>query len=518
MVTDNQVRRLVRLMQSENSLAVAASKAGMDQKTARKYVRSGKLPSEIKPDHHWRTREDPFAEVWQEVRSKLELNPGLEAKTLFEDLQRRYPGRFQDGQLRTLQRKVKRWRALEGPPKEVFFPQEHRPGELCQSDFTHLSSLCVTIRRQHFRHLLYHFVLTYSNWEAGTICFSESFESLSEGLQNALWQLGGVPRMHRTDRLSAAVHKDLDPDVFTERYSALLRHYSLEGQKTQAASPHENGDIEQRHHRFKRALDQSLLLRGSRDFDSRADYEAFLCKLFGQLNAGREDRLREELTVLRRLPIRRLDTAKRLRVKVRGSSTIRVAKNLYSVDSRLVDETVEVRLFAEHLEIYYAQQKIDTLPRLRGEGRHRIEYRHVIDWLVRKPGAFEHYRYREDLFPTHRFRVAYDQLRSRLNGRSSKEYLRILHTAARENEAAVDEALRQLIEQGQVISAERVHGLVAAGARPARPREIVIDEVELSAYDALLHADTCGDLGDRRSPLSPGEAGGRSAVSRRRIA
>jgi len=473
MTTDKQVRRLFTLMQSEKTLSVAAAKAGMDEKTARKYLRQGKLPSETQKEHTWRTRKDPFADVWAEVRAKLELNPGLEAKTLFEDLQRRYPGQFQDGQLRTLQRRVKRWRALEGPPKEVFFPQEHQPGRLCASDFTHMMSLGVTIRGQRFEHLIYHFVLTYSNWETGMVCFSESFESLSEGLQQALWELGGVPSAHRTDRLSAAVHKDLNPDIFTERYGGLLRHYGLQGQKTQAASPHENGDVEQRHYRFKRALEQSLLLRGSRDFDSRADYQAFLRKLFGQLNAGRQDRLQEELTVLQRLPARRLDTSKRLRVKVRGSSTIRVAKNVYSVDSRLIDETVEVRLFAEHLEIYYAQQKV----------------------LVRKPGAFEHYRYRQDLFPTHRFRLAYDQLKSRLNGRSSKEYLRILLTAARESEAAVDEALRHLVEHSQVISADRVHELVATGAELARPREVVIDKVELTAYDALLHAGTASDAG-----------------------
>lgn len=490
MVTDQQVRRLFTLMQSEKTLAVAAAKAGMDEKTARKYRRLGKLPSEVKKDHTWRTRKDPFKDVWDDVRTKLEVNPGLEAKTLFEDLQRRYPAQFQDGQLRTLQRRVKQWRALEGPPKEVFFPQEHHPGELCQSDFTHMTALGVTIGGQRFEHLIYHFVLTYSNWETGTICFSESFESLSEGLQRALWQLGGVPKAHRTDRLSAAVHKDLSPEVFTDRYSALLRHYAMTGQRTQPASPHENGDIEQRHHRFKRALDQALMLRGSRDFDSRAAYEAFLRKLFSQLNAGRADRLQEERAVLRRLPAAGLDTSKRLRTRVRQSSTIRVAKNVYSVDSRLIDEMIEVRLHAEHLEIRYAQQTIDRLPRLRGEGRHHVEYRHVIDWLVRKPGAFEHYRYRQDLFPTHRFRVAYDQLKSRLNGRSSKEYLRILHTAARENEAAVDAALAQLIENGRVISAERVEALVAAGTALARPREVTIDTVELIAYDVLLGAQT----------------------------
>ena len=207
MVTDKQVRRLMELLGKGKSLATSAAKVDMDEKTARKYRGLGKLPNEVKVNHTWRTREDPFAEVWQEVKEKLRINAGLEAKTLFEDLQRRYPGRFSDGQLRTLQRRVKLWHALEGPAKEVFFPQVHKPGQLCQSDFTHRGALGVTIEGQPFEHLLYHFVLTYSNWETGTLCFSESFESLSKGLQNALWQLGGVPQRHRTDRLSAAVKK-----------------------------------------------------------------------------------------------------------------------------------------------------------------------------------------------------------------------------------------------------------------------------------------------------------------------
>ena len=203
MVKDQQVRRLFTLLQTENSQAVAAAQAGMDVKTARKYQRLRRLPSEDKVIHNWRTREDPFEGVWAEVRQELAVNPGLEANTLFQALQRQYPGRFQDGQARTLQRRIKTWRALEGPAREVFFSQVHEPGRLCASDFTHLSELGITLAGQPFDHLVYHFVLTYSNWEQCTVCFSESFESLAEGLQNALWALGGVPAEHRTDRLSA---------------------------------------------------------------------------------------------------------------------------------------------------------------------------------------------------------------------------------------------------------------------------------------------------------------------------
>ena len=478
----------MELLGKGKSLIAAASKADMDEKTARKYRRLGKLPSDIKVEHTWRTREDPFSEVWKEVKEKLEINPGLEAKTLFEDLQHRYPGQFADGQLRTLQRRVKIWRALEGPPKEVFFPQKHHPGELCQSDFTHMGSLGVTIQGQPFDHLIYHFVLTYSNWETGTICFSESFESLSEGLQNALWELGGVPRMHRTDRLSAAVKNPANPKEFTQRYKALLNHYNLQGQKTQPESPNENGDIEQRHYRFKKALDQSLMLRGSRDFSSREEYAAFLRKLFSQLNAGRRDRFKEEQEVLRRLPFKRLESCKKLKLRVGPSSTIRVNHNVYSVHSRLIRELIEVRIYMEYLEIWYAQQKIETIPRLRGEGKHHIQYRHIIDWLVRKPGAFENYRYRDALFPTHRFRMAYDWLKERKPSKAAKEYLKILYLAARRNEAMVDYAIRNLIDNDQPISIEAVTSIVDSIDQIPSPAEVTIEKVDLGIYDALLHS------------------------------
>jgi hypothetical protein len=468
------------------TLITAASKADMDEKTARKYLRLGKLPSDIKVEHTWRTREDPFSDVWEEIKEKLEINPGLEAKTLFEELQRRSPGQFSDGQLRTLQRRIKIWRSLEGPSKEVFFPQEHHPGDLCQSDFTHMGSLGVTIQGQPFDHLIYHFVLTYSNWETGTICFSESFESLSEGVQNALWELGGVPKMHRTDRLSAALKKPGNPEEFTERYKALLNHYNLKGHKTQPGRPNENGDIEQRHYRFKEALDQSLMLRGTRDFSSREEYAGFLRELFSQLNGGRRDRFKEEQEVLRRLPFRRLESFKKFKVRVGPSSTIRVNHNVYSVHSRLIREMIEVRLYMEHLEIWYAQQRIETIPRLRGEGKHNIQYRHIIDWLVRKAGAFENYRYRDALFPTHRFRMAYDWLKEKRHSKAAKEYLNILHLAARRNETMVDYALGNLIDKEQPISIESVTFIVDSLDQIPSPAEVTIEEVDLGAYDVLL--------------------------------
>jgi len=491
MITDGQVRLLMKRIQTEKSLAVAAAKSGMSEKTARKYRDSGKLPGEVRPSHTWRTRLDPFEAVWAEVRRHLEREPGLEARTLFEALQRQYPGRFSDGQVRTLQRRVKTWRAVEGPGREVYFPQIHEPGLLCESDFTHMTSLDVTLQGRPFPHLVYHFVLAYSNWEAGTICFSESFESLSDGLQNALWELGGVPAEHRTDRLTAAVHKMDHPEEFTQRYEALLRHYGLVGRKIQAGQAHENGDVEQSHHRFKRGVDQALMLRGSRDFEDRSAYSSFLRQLLARRNGGRKVRFAEELRSLRPLPRQRLDAGKRLLVRVGPSSTIRVQHNVYSVHSRLRGERVEVRLSAESLEIWYAQRRVDVMPRLRGERKHQIDYRHIIEWLVKKPGAFENYRYRDDLYPTSRFRVASDALKRGRGLRGVREYLGILQLAARESEVGVDDALRHLINRGESISVAAVAEILSSDDPLARPTAVTIADVNLTSYDALLGGVSC---------------------------
>ena len=483
MITDHQVKILMTLRKSGRTKTVAAAKAGMTEKTARKYLHSGKLPSELRIEHTWRTREDPFADVWPEIKNKLEINPGLQAKTLFDFLQRDFPGKFTDGQIRTLQRRIKVWRALEGPSKEVFFPQIHKPGDLCESDFTCMNSLGITIGSKPFDHLMYHFVLTYSNWESGNICFSESFEALSDGFQKSLWQLGGVPARHRTDRMSAAVpaKQKAKQRHFTRRYEALMRHYKIDGYRIQTSKANENGDIEQRHHRFKVALDQALLMRGSRNFDSRQEYAAFLDKLFSQLNAGRKERLDEELKHLRPLPDTRYDSCKRFPVKVGPSSTIRVAHNVYSVNSRLIGETVQIRLYAEYLEVWYGQRCVEKLPRLRGEERHHIQYRHIIDWLVRKPGAFANYLYQADLFPSHRFRMAYDSLKP-----DNKEYLKILHLAAKESETAVDQALAILIHENRPISFKAVSEIIKQEDEYPIIDSIEVQDVNIAVYDQLL--------------------------------
>ena len=464
----------------------------MDEKTARKYRDTGKLPSEMKREHTWRTRKDPFENVWEKVKKILENEPGLEALTIFRDLQNKHPGIFQDGQLRTLQRKIKRWRTTEGPPKEVMFPQVHHPGRLSQSDFTHMTKLGITINKQPFPHLVYHFTLTNSNWETGYVCFSESFESLSCGLQNALWELGGVPEFHQTDCLSTAVNKQGNPEEFTKRYVELMRHYNIKPKRINPGKANENGDIEQSHYRFKNAVDQQLMLRGSRDFVSREEYEQFLRKIFKQRNQGRRKHIEIEKKFLGPLPKNKIDTFKRMEVSVSRASTILINHNIYSVNSRLIKEKVKVIVFSEHIEVWYAQKMIHKMPRLRGSGKHDVQYRHIIDSLRKKPGAFENYKYKEYMFPTTRFRIVYDVLlKNRAPRIAAKEYLAILNLAAKESESLVDEAIRILLQDknNQIIDFQLVNDVYETLKGENKPGriDIQVQEVDLKLYDLLFN-------------------------------
>jgi hypothetical protein len=485
-VTDAQVKELRQNLNGRSSLRQAAMKAGMDRKTGRKYRDRGQLPSESRVAHTWRTRIDPLVEVWPRLEELLHREPALQAKTLVEVLEREYPGQDWQQRRRTVERRVRQWKAEHGPAKEVFFSQVHEPGRLGSSDFTHMDGLNITIQGQPFPHLVYHFVLTSSNWEQATLCFSESFASLSEGLQNALWELGAAPERHRTDRMTLAVHHDGNPERYTAKYQALMNHYGVMPEATNAYSGHENGDCEQGHRRFKEALEQELLLRGSRDFASREDYWKFVRVLLARRNAGRADKFQEEYTRLRRLPARRLETLERKRVRVGQGSTIQVHKNTYSVPARLRGEWVEARVGAEAIEVWYAGALVQTMERLRGQSNHRIDYRHVIDWLVRKPGAFARYVYREDMYPSVTYRRAYDALWAHDPGRADREYVQVLHLAAQEGESRVEEALAKLLEQARPLSAQAVRTLLGKATPLSVAAQVSVPAVDLRLYDALL--------------------------------
>ncbi len=493
MVTDQQVRRLFTVQNKYEYRYQAADAAGISSKTARKYRKTGKLPSQCRVEHTWSTRRDPFADDWAFVVQLLEdTQATLQAHTILDYLQRANPGKYHNGQLRTLQRRIKAWKALYGPAKEIFFSQVYYPGQWACSDFTSMNKLNITIAQQPFEHIFYHFVLCYSNWQAGRICFSESFESLSLGIQDALWKLGGVPSLHRTDNLTSAVHKVGDPDVFTDKYRALSTHYGFESSKTNPASPHENGDVEKSNDLFKKAVDQSLIIRGSRDFDTIEQYAQFLQKIIDRMNENCHKRFAEELEVLRELPNLRYDDYETRTCKVGRGGTFRLLHNTYSAHSRLAGEKIKVRVFADKLEIWYAQRYIETLPRLRGENGHHINCRHITDRLVRKPGAFENYCYKDDMFPTSLFRIAYDILRDTCSIRqASKEYLKILELAAKEGESLVNEALRLLINLDEEIEFEKVKQFIDSKQKAPEPTEVHIEPVDINDYDMLLETPEC---------------------------
>ena len=474
-------------MTKHGEVGLAAIRAGMDRKTARKYVRAGELPSMLAQPRDWRTRPDAFVDDWPGLVARLEDAPGLEAKTLFEDLLTRLPGRYEPGQLRTLQRRIREWRAQEGPEREVFFAQEHRPGEAMQTDFTWATELGITIGGEAFPHMLCHCVLPYSNWEWATTSRSESMAAIKRGVQAAIFRLGRVPEWHQTDNSTAATHQlHTGKRDFNTDYAALMRHLGMKPRTIAVGEKNQNGDIEAANGALKRRLEQHLLMRGSRDFESVEAYEAWVHGVIEAANKTRGKRVQEDLAAMRPLQVKRLPEYHEEDAWVTSWSTIRVTKNTYSVPSRLQGETVRVRIFDDRLEVLHGGKHQLTVERLHGRNQHRINYRHIIWSLLRKPGAFARYRYREDLFPSLTFRKAYDALADALAGREADiEYLRTLHRAATTMECDVERALATLLAEGTLPTADRVKVMVGVPAEPEVP-ELTVPVVDLHVFDALL--------------------------------
>jgi hypothetical protein len=488
MLTDAQVGLLRQKLMEKKTQEAAAAAAGVSVRSARKW-QTGPLPSETKKQRDWRTRPDPFAAVWESIIVPLLVADEkriLEATTVLELLQERKPGEFDAGQVRTLQRRMRDWRAVHGPDKEVFFEQQHVAGREAAIDFTHAEDLGVTIAGRPFPHLLFEFVLSFSKWLWASIAFAETFEALVAGVQGALWELGGVPLVLRSDNLSAATHelRLTGGRTLTVRFRHVLEHYDLRSTRIRPGESHENGVVEQRHYRTKSALAQALLLRGSSDFASEQEYRAFVAGVVAKENRNVGPALDEERVLLRALPSSAVPSYTIVPSKVRKWSTIRVGRKTYSVPSRLIGHHIKARLHADIVEVYYRDDLVLTMPRLHGGCDHCIDYRHVIWSLVKKPGAFARYRYREDLFPSLTFRRAYDSLVSRRGDRADVEYVRILHLAASTMESLVEAALVGLLEAGTSFDYATVKALCAPEP-PAFP-SVAIGVPDLAIYDGLL--------------------------------
>jgi hypothetical protein len=492
MVTNEQVK-LLRRKRMDDTITeqAAAATAGMSQPTARKW-RDGALPTEAKPPRTWRTRQDPFESVWTtDVVPLLEADTRgkLKAKTVLGELNQKYPGEYGNEHLRTLQRRIRHWRAIHGPDQEVFFVQDHPPGREGAFDFTHSTELEVTIGGELLVHLLFVFRLAFSGWVWIQVAFGETFEALVEGLQGALWELGGSPSVVRSDNLSAATHelKRGPGRGLNRRFGAVLEHYGLDSSRIKPGKSNENGGVEKGNDLVKTAIGQELMLRGHREFDDVEQYEAFARGAVAKhINSLVERKLLVELDQLKDLPSAKVPNYTKYSPRVSKNSLARVGGRLYSVPSRLRGHELLALQYANVIEVYYRDRLIETMPRLRGDKEVRIDYRHVIWSLVRKPGAFGRYKYREELFPSLIFRRAFDALSGFTGMWADLEYVRILHLAASTMESRVEQALEELLEQGEAFDYARVKS-IAAPSSPAVP-EVKISEPDLSSYDQLLQS------------------------------
>jgi len=487
MVSDAQVRLYRQKRMDGKTQTAAAASAGMSIRTAREWD-GGPVPSATKQRRDWRTRPDTFLSVWStEIEPLLRRDQKgvLEAKWVLAELCLRHPSQFHEGQARTLQRRFRDWRALHGPEPEVYFEQVAVPGREAAIDFTHGTDLGVTIAGEPLPHLLFEFVLSYSGWRWVAVAFGETFEALVAGLQGAVWALGGVPAVLRSDNLSAATHelKHSSGRDLTTRFRAVLEHYGMRSSRITPGRAHENGIVEQAHRRLKAVVAQALLVRGQTDFATVLAYEVFVRDAVERGSRTGTERVAADRAALRPLPPAAIPSYTIYLPIVRRWSTIRVAHRTYSVPARLMGHTVEARVHADLVEVRYRGQLVQTMPRLRGEDEHRVDYRHVIGWLVRKPGAFARYRYREDLFPSVTFRRAFDALQATHGERADIEYLRMLQLAALHGEARVTDALRALLDAGRF-------DYRAVQQRVAPPTPTIptlhLPPPDLRVYDTLL--------------------------------
>jgi hypothetical protein len=475
-------------------------KAGMSRKTAGKYLSQDNVLEQRRVPHTWKTRKDPLQEIWPKALLMLQDAPELEAKALFEYLLpaavagsprgKDAPGELEEKQLRTFQRRVKDWRLANGPGKEVFFTQDHTPGKVLAMDWTDMGAVGITIEGRVLKHKLFHAVLPYSNWEWAVRAQSESTLSLRAGLKATLGRLGRVPQELLSDHSSTATHqlrRGAAERGLNDEYLSICAHVGITPRTINVGRPQENGSCETSHGHLKRRIKQHLLLRGSADFASEEEYDAFLVKVLELANLRRTKRLGEELAAMPERQIADLADYREFMVSVRNDSTIRVNKMVYSVPNRLIGVKLLARIGENEIVLLAGAREVARLPLSRGDRGAVIDFRHLIGHLLRKPGAFAGYRWREELFPSLVYRAAYDRL-ERVGGYADKRYLEVLKVAADEGVTAVENALEQLLATPRgVISAKEVMGFLDTWRELVREwRQRPPLDVSLSDYDALL--------------------------------
>ena len=490
-VTDHQMRLFMKFRQ-DDAVAIAAAKAGFSTATGYRISSDPGLPSQSDRPRG-RRRPDPLAPIFDdEIVPMLRSAPGLRAIGIFDEMRRRHPD-LDPGVRRTMERRIRAWRAVHGPEQEIIFRQIHEPGRMGLSDFTDMTDLGVSVAGIVLDHRLYHFRLAWSGFEqAHVILGGESYVALAEGLQNALWALGGSPTEHRSDSLSAAFC-NLDADArtdLTRRYDALCAHYGMTPTRNNRGVAHENGSVESAHGHLKATIRDALLLRTSADFDDLAGYRRFIDETVAAKNRRNAARIDAERGHLQRLPDRRTCDYEETIVTVTSSSGFTLRKVFYSVPSRLIGHRLRVRLYDDRLDVFIGGTKLMTLLRGRSHGNgkhgHVVDYRHVIHALRRKPMALLNLVYRDRLFPREAYRRTFERLVERLPERvacrTMVDLLALAHERACEAELA--EILTSVLTAGGLPEMAALRRRFAPD--PAALPVVTVELVPLAVYDVLL--------------------------------
>ena len=485
-ITNRQVARYMHARHLGQNQIKSADAADLSERTARRLDRCGRAAHEPRA---YRTRADSFAEVWStEVEPLLQRDAKLQAVTLFADLQRRYPGQFRDGQVRTLERQIRQWRAIHGPSRPLMFPQEHPPGWQALLDFTVCNELAVTIAGEALPHRLGHVCCPASGWQfAQVILGGESFPALAETLRLALVALGGVPKTLRTDSLSAAYKNLREREDLTSRFEALCHHYGCEPTRNTLGVAHENGAVESPNGHLKNRLDQALRLRGSRDFATLNEYRTLVAEVVAAANAPRAEALAVERAALAPLPHFPGVTWSEALGTVSRFGLITVLHVSYLMPSRLIGHRLVVRIYDDRLEFFFNHQCVHRGPRLHGQRNGRlVNYHLCIDRLAQKPGAFARLAYRDDLHPNRNYQRTWEQLRDKLGEHQAcRTYVRILHLAHQHAcEAALGTHLETLLERNELPDLDALRTQFAAPL-PSTVPALSFRTADPASYDDL---------------------------------
>jgi hypothetical protein len=477
-------------IRATSAVPVAAAGASISVASAYRLESESRLPSQRKPARG-RRRPDPLVEFFDtEVVPMLIAAPELRPIAVFQEMQRRYPA-VDESVRRTLERRIRSWRARHGADREIIFRQVHEPGQMGLSDFTEMRDLQVNVAGVLLDHRLYHFRLACSGFEhAHVILGGESYVALAEGLQNALWALGGAPREHRSDSLSAAF-RNLSRsarDDLTTRYDALCLHYGMEPSRNNRGVAHENGSIESPHGHLKRAIRDALLLRGGVNFADLASYRHFIDEILSRKNARNERRITAERAQLQPLPAHRTCDYEDTSAVVTSSGGFTLKKVFYTVPSRLIGHRLRVKLYDDRLELLIGATALLTLNRGRpgpnGKHGHVVDYRHVIHALRRKPMALLNLVYRDQLFPREAYRLTFERLRAVSDKLACRTLVDLLSLA---HERACEGQLAGILEQD--LKTDRLPDMAALRSRfapdPARLPEVYVQLVPLSLYETL---------------------------------